>query len=208
VDGGEFDGRHAERLRDILAIIEHLQTINRSMLDRLRPMALGHVPLEEMLGQLLRERSRQHPQISFSFTAGKLQRSYGDSIDLTVYRCIQESLTNVIRHAQAKHVGVDLRHVDAKPWLALTVRDDGCGIPPEILPRIFEPFLTTKETGRGVGLGLAISHSILERHNGNIEVQSEVGRGTTFTVTLPWDADAEKAAPRPGTENAVTASGR
>ena len=50
----------------------------------------------------------------------------------------------------------------------IVVRDDGLGIPPEILPRIFEPFLTTKETGRGVGLGLAISHSILERHNGSI----------------------------------------
>jgi two-component system, NtrC family, sensor kinase len=73
----------------------------------------------------------------------------------------------------------------------VVVRDDGCGIPPEILPRLFEPFLTTKETGRGVGLGLAISRSILERHNGDIEVQSEVGRGTTFTVTLPWDGDAE-----------------
>jgi two-component system, NtrC family, sensor kinase len=76
----------------------------------------------------------------------------------------------------------------------ITVRDDGCGIPPEILPRLFEPFLTTKETGRGVGLGLAISRSILERHNGNIEVQSEVGKGTTFTVTLPWDAEADSAA--------------
>ena len=63
------------------------------------------------------------------------------------------------------------------------------GISPEILPRLFEPFLTTKETGRGVGLGLAISRSILERHSGDIEVQSEVGRGTTFTVTLPWDGD-------------------
>ncbi len=71
----------------------------------------------------------------------------------------------------------------------IIVRDDGCGIPPEILPRLFEPFLTTKETGKGVGLGLAISRSILERHNGNIEVQSEVGRGTTFTVTLPWDEE-------------------
>ena len=80
----------------------------------------------------------------------------------------------------------------------IVVRDDGSGIPPEILPRIFEPFLTTKETGRGVGLGLAISHSILERHNGNIEVQSEVGRGTTFTVTLPWDENwaADRAADR------------
>lgn len=90
----------------------------------------------------------------------------------------------------------------------ILVRDDGSGIPPEILPRIFEPFLTTKETGRGVGLGLAISHSILERHNGNIEVQSEQGRGTTFTVTLPWDAEREKTAPSPANEIAATASGR
>lgn len=71
----------------------------------------------------------------------------------------------------------------------IEVRDDGSGIPDEILARIFEPFLTTKETGRGVGLGLAISHSILERHNGTIEVESKVGKGTTFTVSLPWEAD-------------------
>ena len=89
----------------------------------------------------------------------------------------------------------------------IVVRDDGSGIPPEILPRIFEPFLTTKETGRGVGLGLAISHSILERHNGSIEVQSDVGRGTTFTVTLPWHTEPEKIAP-PSAEIAATASGR
>src|ERR1700757_1439557 len=74
----------------------------------------------------------------------------------------------------------------------IVVRDDGCGIPPEILSRLFEPFLTTKETGRGVGLGLAISRSILERHNGSIEVRSELGRGTTFTVTLPCEAEADK----------------
>jgi len=73
--------------------------------------------------------------------------------------------------------------------VCVVVRDDGAGISPEILPHLFEPFLTTKEAGRGVGLGLAISHSILERHSGNIEVQSEVGRGTIFTVTLPWDSD-------------------
>jgi len=86
----------------------------------------------------------------------------------------------------------------------IVVRDDGCGIPPEILPRLFEPFLTTKESGRGIGLGLAISRSILERHNGDIEVQSEVGRGTTFTVTLPWDGDVE---PPPAKEVTAAISG-
>jgi two-component system NtrC family sensor kinase len=92
----------------------------------------------------------------------------------------------------------------------IVVRDDGSGIPPEILPQIFEPFLTTKETGRGVGLGLAIGHSILERHNGNIEVQSEVGKGTIFTVTLPWDVEAEakQSAPSPANEITAATSGR
>src|SRR5579872_35833 len=85
------------------------------------------------------------------------------------------------------------------------VRDDGTGIPADILPRLFEPFLTTKETGRGVGLGLAISRSILERHNGSIEVQSEPGRGTTFTITLPWDT--EKAS-HSSKEITAAASGR
>ena len=70
--------------------------------------------------------------------------------------------------------------------IRIQVRDDGAGIAPDILPHIFEPFLTTKESGRGVGLGLAISRGIVERHNGRIEVESEVGRGTTFTVTLPY----------------------
>ena len=90
----------------------------------------------------------------------------------------------------------------------IVVRDDGSGIPSEILPHLFEPFLTTKETGKGVGLGLAISHNILERHSGSIEVQSEVGRGTTFTVTLPWDSDADHTAPSPAKEITAAVSGR
>jgi len=65
------------------------------------------------------------------------------------------------------------------------VRDDGVGMPPEILKNMFEPFFTTKERGRGLGLGLAISRQIVERHQGRIEVKSEPGRGTQFTITLP-----------------------
>ena len=82
---------------------------------------------------------------------------------------------------------VRTRVEDETDEVAIEVRDDGSGIPPEILPRIFEPFLTTKETGKSVGLGLAVSRNIIEHHRGRVEVQSEVGKGTTFTVTLPMN---------------------
>jgi two-component system, NtrC family, sensor kinase len=98
---------------------------------------------------------------------------------------------------------LDARLSDDETEVEIQVRDDGAGIAPDILPRIFEPFLTTKETGHGVGLGLAISRGIVERHNGNIEVKSELGRGTTFVITLPTQAvDAPLATA--GAENAVT----
>jgi two-component system NtrC family sensor kinase len=69
--------------------------------------------------------------------------------------------------------------------IELQVRDDGVGIPPEILPQIFDPFTTTKEVGKGVGLGLAVAKGIVERHGGHIEVTSELGVGTTFRIILP-----------------------
>ncbi len=84
---------------------------------------------------------------------------------------------------------IEARPSSDETEVRIQLRDDGAGIAPDILPQIFEPFLTTKESGRGVGLGLAISRGIVERHNGRIEVESELGRGTTFTVTLPAHAN-------------------
>ncbi len=80
---------------------------------------------------------------------------------------------------------IDSRLSDDGGRVALTVRDDGSGIPPEVMPKIFEPFVTTKENGHGTGLGLAVSRGIVERHSGRISVESEVGKGTTVTITLP-----------------------
>jgi len=80
--------------------------------------------------------------------------------------------------------------------IVITVRDDGAGIPPDILPKIFEPFVTTKEHGHGTGLGLAVSRSIIERHSGKISLQSELGKGTTVTITLPVPSNGAPEAKR------------
>jgi signal transduction histidine kinase len=75
----------------------------------------------------------------------------------------------------------------------ITISDDGPGIPEDVLPRIFDPFFTTKDVGEGSGLGLSIVHGIIERHGGSINVTSEVGKGTTFTVVLPQEGPAPPA---------------
>ncbi len=67
----------------------------------------------------------------------------------------------------------------------IRISDTGCGINPDVLPFIFDPFFTTKDVGKGTGLGLSISHGIIEDHGGVIQVESEPGQGTTFTVRLP-----------------------
>ncbi|HOG06782.1 MAG: ATP-binding protein [Syntrophales bacterium] len=69
--------------------------------------------------------------------------------------------------------------------IVVTCRDTGVGIPPQTLKDIFKPFFTTKEVGKGTGLGLYISHEIVHKHGGEIHVNSEAGKGATFTITLP-----------------------
>jgi len=163
-------------VHDILGLIYHLQATNRGILNRLRPMALGHVPLQDILSELVHERERQHPQIAFSFVSDKLMRSYGDSIDLTIYRCIQESLTNVIRHAQARHVAIELGAIagngsaraDAAA-LALTVRDDGRGIAPKA----------------SMGFGIPGMQERVQALGGDAIINSAPDRGTCVRIVIP-----------------------
>lgn len=105
---------------------------------------------------------------------------------------LRQVLSNIaLNGAESMPEGGILSLSSGFDWQARTVSvaisDTGCGIPEENLSKLFTPFFTTKATGRGIGLGLAISYGIVKMHRGTIDVSSRVGAGTTFTVTLPMD---------------------
>jgi len=88
-------------------------------------------------------------------------------------------------HAIEVHGTITLRTGQDESQVWVEVQDTGKGIKPENLSRIFEPFFTTKPVGKGTGLGLSLAYGIVKKHNGRIEVKSEVGQGSTFRVILP-----------------------
>ncbi len=105
---------------------------------------------------------------------------------------LQQVFTNLMRNAgQAMGSGgmLTVAAGNGGAEVRVSVTDTGTGIPPEVLPRIFEPFFTTKPRGEGTGLGLAIVQSVVAQHGGRVEVRSEVGKGSTFTVILPAGRD-------------------
>lgn len=119
----------------------------------------------------------------------ELHKEYGH---LPLVECLLSQLNQVFLNllVNAAHAIKDQGVVtirsgvqDDEVWIE--VSDTGCGIPPPHLHRIFEPFFTTKPMGEGTGLGLSVSYSIIKKHHGRIEVQSQLGAGTTFRLWLP-----------------------
>ena len=187
IERGDDLEKHSIEMRDALALIEsesrRCGEIVRSLLTfaRAAPMNVSDFDINRIVRQCIKlvEHKLEVGNIVAQLDLHDLPRVRGDSAHIE-----QVMLALVMNAIEAMpHEGVLRIATRAEDEnIIITVEDNGMGIATELLPRLFEPFVTTKE---GTGLGLAISRSIIERHNGRIEVQSEVGAGTTFTISLP-----------------------
>jgi two-component system sensor histidine kinase UhpB len=168
----------ATRAAEISAIVGQVQTVNRELLNRLRPHGLGQAPLATCLDLLLRGFGQRHPGIAFAGRFDSLARGYGDLVDLTVYRCVQESATNAVRHGAATHVEAEATETDGT--IAVTIRDNGIGISAE----------------HGTGLGLSGMRERVEALGGTFALDNAApGAIVRITIPVPPERGDENSAP-------------
>lgn len=112
--------------------------------------------------------------------------------DLPMTKCRPQQLNQVFlnllvnaSHAIEKEGEIEIKTRNSSKAIHIRISDTGSGIPEDKIGKIFEPFFTTKEVGEGTGLGLSIAYDIVKKHNGDIKVESETGKGTAFTVLIP-----------------------
>ena len=127
-----------------------------------------------------------------------VDKQYGSARTLHCYAGrLNQVLMNLISNAVEAIDGpgnIVVKMGQADGQFVISVRDSGTGIPEAIRSRIFDPFFTTKPVGQGTGLGLAITYGIVQDHHGSIEVRSEAGVGSEFTVKIPLDLESRKVA--------------
>ncbi len=207
IDG---QARHASRL-----IQQILDFSRRGMLER---RSFDLLPLVKEQVQILKRTLPENIQVKLTYGKDK----YVVNADPTR---IQQVLMNlavnardampdggVLRLEVARldidvHKFAPLPEMESGVWVELKVSDTGMGIPPDVLPRIYDPFFTTKAPGKGSGLGLSQVHGIVMRHAGHIDVKSKVGKGTTFTIYLPALLDQASEPMNPVPESMARGTG-
>lgn len=163
-------------------IIKNLLDFSRSERPEMAPVDIDLIvrdTLKLVRNQLLL--SGVEAQVDIPEDAPKILGEYKSLQQVFLNLCV-----NAIQ-AMPKGGGLYVRaHIDADgQQLVVEVQDEGIGIDPKNLPQIFDPFFTTKEVGRGTGLGLSVAYGIIKKHGGSIQVQSEKGVGTTFSIRFP-----------------------
>jgi len=160
----------AARAAEIGTIVGQVQGVNRALLNRLRPHGLGQAPLATCLDLLLRGFGERHPGIAFVGRFDGLARGYGDLVDLTIFRCVQESATNAVRHGRAKRV--EAFADEEAGTVRVEIRDDGTGLPAE----------------HRIGLGLSGMRERVEALQGTFALDNAVP-GAIVRIAIPVPPD-------------------
>jgi len=177
-----------ENLRKIVKETSRCKDIVKGLLEFARPKEpeMSPTDVNETVDRALAimEKQALFQNIKINKEYGQLPRIVADAAQL------QQVFMNIILNAAEAMNGRGTLTITSsldpkKEQIRVAFKDTGHGIRPEDMPRLFEPFFTTKEVGKGTGLGLAISYSIIQKHKGTIEVSSQVGQGSTFTIILP-----------------------
>jgi signal transduction histidine kinase len=182
------DPADVDKLRCILEAGERIQRFSRDLIAYARPPQekVESVDLASVL-----EQAAQMCEPALRAAGARVERRLeGVPAVRGVRGSLLQVFVNLVTNAAhaLEPVGgmVTLELAAAGEGVAARVRDDGPGMAPEVKRRAFEPFFTTKPNGKGSGLGLSIVQGIVARHGGSVSVESELGAGTTFTVTLPY----------------------
>jgi signal transduction histidine kinase len=184
----------SEYTETILMECRRCRDIVRSMLSFSRPHTLAFSPvcLNEVVTDtlsILRSRLDERAKNGLTLTVNLyegLPTVPGDEAQLK--QVLLNILANSMDAIKGEGEVTITTHPENDNTVNLSVEDTGCGIPPENMDKLFSPFFTTKPVGQGIGINLAACYSIVREHHGVIEVASEVGLGTHFTVKLPLDS--------------------
>jgi len=201
MEAGAFGvSSEAEDLREYLGLIRdeafRCKNITNGLLDFSRLRAGNRVPINmadliKMTARLVIHQQRgDNVQIEVE-AARDFPFVLGDAGQLQ--QAVVALATNAI-DAMPGGGRLTLRASASAENVIVEVKDTGIGIPPEIMTKIFDPFFTTKDVGRGTGLGLAVCYGIVSEHGGRLDVRSNVGAGTTFTISLPIASQSEPPA--------------
>ena len=181
------DERVRKGLEIIIVQIERITKIMNQLLTfaRRRPLERRPMDLRRTITDCLdvmQERIAQHGIKVEHVWAADLPSAYADPDQMS--QVLLNLIINAI-HAMPDGGTMKIGLQRDDKGVRLTVADTGCGIPPQDIPKIFNPFFTTKEVGQGTGLGLTVVHGIVREHGGSIDVESEAGCGTMFSIVLP-----------------------
>ena len=157
--------------RAIIEVTNHVYEVARSLMRRLRPVALDELGLPSAVQYLVDQWRRRHPEVRCSFETDGSTDGLGEIPNITVYRFVQECLTNVTKHAQAREVRIELRHLGGEGAVRVFVEDDGRGLPPGGEPRL--------------GMGLLGLRERVEVLRGDFRLERGRRGGLRVSATIP-----------------------